>query len=465
MVNSTNHIAWRWYLSGTLKTTTPLILGSGEDKNADTQCIRDGEGEFFIPGTTLAGILRHSLLENPAESSFASRAFGEARDDGRQSLLLFYDAPLLSVHKEQKERHSTIRDGVALDKITKTAEDKKKFDYEVIEREQIFRFRMEAILREKDFEENGTFASMKKLLDEISGMLTDGEMRIGAKRSRGFGRIVLENPRFTIFDFSDPLKRKAEGEQWLHFDWAEEQLELFTAASSKTPSEHISVHAAFDIPGTMFIRSYSTNPKAPDAVHIQSNNAPVIPGTSWAGALRHALFNLGRAMDTSRQMELLTKSLFGDVCEKANEAFASNIIVDESTIMDAQSLEYTRNKIDRFTGGVAPSALFTEEPSFGGTVELNCLIRKEFHKTNVAPPTAIPSPEACVGALLLAVLEIGNGIQPVGGAGAIGRGLLSLRSLRIDGENILNKSASSTPLVQESAGGYLRAAAEYLGRK
>jgi len=164
-------------------------------------------------------------------------------------------------------------------------------------------------------------------------------------------------------------------------------------------------------------------------------------------------------------MDTLTKSLFGEVREEKDGAFASNIIVDESVIKDARSLEYTRNKIDRFTGGVTPSALFTEKPSFGGYVELSLLVRKEFFKKSPVSSGDVPSPEACVGALLLALLDIGNGIQPVGGAGSVGRGLLSLRSLLLDGKNMREEAEKGIRPDKESAGSYLGAAGEYLGRK
>lgn len=465
-----NHVAWRWYLSGELKTITPLIIGSGEDRNADVQCVRDGCGRFFIPGTTLAGVLRHALFKKPAgdDDDVFSRAFGEAKDDGRQSLLLFHDAPLLS-----ERPRFTVRDGVALDKTTKTAEDKKKFDYEVIEREQIFRFRMEALLREKDIAKGGV-VSMKTLCDSILGLLTGGWVRIGAKRNRGFGKIVLENLHCALFDFSDPEKRKSEGVRWLAFDWSEAQLEPFSAISPGMPSEYISVCAGFDIPGAMFIRSYSTDPKAPDvvhttspdpdAVHITSRGVSVIPGTSWAGALRHAMYNIGRTMRVSEKMDLLTRSLFGEVREKdKNKAFSSNILLEESEILGATALNYSRNKIDRFTGGVTSGALFTERPSFGGTVELNCLIRKKFHGRSPVSDSERPSPEACAGVLLLALLDVGNGIQPVGGAASVGRGLLKLRSLKIDGKETVRQKTSFVLPDKEHSDIYLCAAAEYLG--
>ena len=79
--------------------------------------------------------------------------------------------------------------------------------------------------------------------------------------------------------------------------------------------------------------------------------------------------------------------------------------------MGGQSLTYTRNKIDRFTGGVVNSALFDEQPHYGGKVTLYIAIKdaQDWQK----------------GLLLLALKDLGNGIQPIGGEANVGRGILA----------------------------------------
>lgn len=69
--------------------------------------------------------------------------------------------------------------------------------------------------------------------------------------------------------------------------------------------------------------------------------------------------------------------------------------------------------IDRFTGGVYPSALFSEEPVFGK--DDTCLEVK----------LTLENPEDWeVGLLLLLLKDLWTGDLPLGGGSAIGRGRL-----------------------------------------
>jgi len=118
----------------------------------------------------------------------------------------------------------------------------------------------------------------------------------------------------------------------------------------------------------------------------------------------------------------LTNDLFGYVKEDKKDAKASRIIIRESLIDGGELLTYTRNKVDRFTGGVVDSALFDEMPHYHGKVKLNIAIKK---------------PEKWeIGLILLALKDMGNGIQPVGGGANIGRGILKAQKISIQSDTI-----------------------------
>ena len=108
----------------------------------------------------------------------------------------------------------------------------------------------------------------------------------------------------------------------------------------------------------------------------------------------------------------LIKNTFGwvDDKNKSKEAIPSKVVIDESKIEGGKLLPYVRNKVDRFTGGVVNSALFDEKPVYRGNVTLNCELRnpQDYEK----------------GLLILAIKELQNGIQTVGGGSNIGRGRL-----------------------------------------
>ena len=88
--------------------------------------------------------------------------------------------------------------------------------------------------------------------------------------------------------------------------------------------------------------------------------------------------------------------------------------VDDSPILDGQSLYPTRVRIDRFTGGALDAHLFDEAPVYGLPATTVTL------KLQVQDPTA-----ADIGLLLLLLKDLWTQDLPVGGEAAVGRGRLT----------------------------------------
>lgn len=475
-----NPVVLRYYVKGVLQNESPLIIGSGEDLVADIQCVRDWEGSLFIPGSSLAGVLRSWAERTFRDATSIDFAFGEKTDDGKQSSLVVHDA-----HIMEGEDCTEVRDGVRLDKNTKTAENKKKYDYETIRRGCNFRFRLEAVIREKDKRRVGVVESLLEAM--LGEFQKKGTFRLGAKVNRGLGLVRMSNAQSVRFDFRREDTRQEVGSKWLKFDWDAFPHDLYSwnEAIATTPfkPEHFEIKALFDIPGGLLIRSYSTDTEAPDAIHLLSNGIPVIPGTSWAGVIAQAIHDIGLELGSKDRMSLLSKALFGDVDESSKTSLASSIIIEESIIGDrseskdsppesdktpenhivgrGMELPYTRNRIDRFTGGVVENALFTEQPHILGTVDLRCWVRKSFRGRSVSN-TGQPGPQACIGVLLLALIEIGNGIRPIGGACSIGRGILKIKNLSVDGIDLLEETEQGAQLRRDSSEMYLSESAKYL---
>ncbi len=92
---------------------------------------------------------------------------------------------------------------------------------------------------------------------------------------------------------------------------------------------------------------------------------------------------------------------------------SSRVITEESVVEGGRDLVQSRVKIDRFTGGAFPAALFSEQPVFGGagtTLKLNLTLRN-------------PEP-AEIGLLLLVLKDLWTGDLPLGGESSVGRGRL-----------------------------------------
>ena len=144
----------------------------------------------------------------------------------------------------------------------------------------------------------------------------------------------------------------------------------------------------------------------------------MIPGTSWAGAVRSRTKKLLKDLNCSEEKaERMINGWFGYVDVKAGKdkktAGQSMIVIGESILKNAVPLVTTRNKINRFSAATVDGALYTEKAYFGGETQLEIKIRKD--------------KEGCYQ-LLAAMLsfvarDIANGYLSVGGQTAIGRGI------------------------------------------
>jgi CRISPR/Cas system CSM-associated protein Csm3 (group 7 of RAMP superfamily) len=431
-----NPIIRRYYIKGQLQAVSPLVIGSGEDERTDIDLVRDARGNPFIPGAALAGVLRHFTGnrlegENGDEHPAIKSLFGKTGKDSTLSLLMISDSIL---HKNSTCR-VTVRDGLELDPSSKTVGTHKnengrtgagaKYDYEVIEPGAVFDLKMEMIIRENN---RDTIDSLYDVLAFILHALANGSLAPGAKTRRGFGKIRLEKENLRILKLD--MRHKPDVEKWIDFDWRDWNFEPNMTLAELTPKilnfetqPRFTVSAAFTIPYSILIRHYNVNPAEEDTVHLKSNGKCVIPGTSWNGALRQAIYSqLHYLTGNETRTKNILKILFGEIDPQNNKARASRVLIEESIIHKKQEISYTRNKVDRFTGGVVESALFTEKPVYGGTVTLNIILEKpkDWEK----------------GLLLLGLKDIANGIQSVGGGANIGRGILQSEygDIKIDGE-------------------------------
>lgn len=424
-----NTVVNRLYIKGHLKAVSPLIIGSGEDEYTNIDVIRDGVGQPFIPGTSLAGSLRHYLednlekVNNKESNSLVLIMFGHKEKESTQSLLMVSDV-LPVGNKLQKV---TVRDGLKLDYSTKTVAKHEakgevsggaKYDYEIIEPGATFDLKMEIITRENNQTEKDKIQAATAFLIKS---LQDGDICIGAKTRRGFGRLRLEDIKILELD----MKNLKDVEKWIAFDWdfqSNRTLENLSKNVIDIKKQHnVNISVPFSIPYSLLIRHYSTDPKEDDTTQLTANGKPVIPGTSWNGALLHGLNRILSYLGKGERFKDIKNGLFGYVDTDKKVACASRIQIEESIIEENESLSYTRNKIDRFTGGVVESALFSEKPVYGGNVILDM---------NIKDPK-----DWEIGLLLMVLKDISNGIQPVGGAANIGRGILSGESKEININN------------------------------
>jgi len=423
----------RIYIKTTAVLESPAIITAGEDFNTDKDINIDKKGNALIQGTAIAGIFRQYLAgerQIKDEPQELKELFGNDHNKTTDSTLsnIYISDAYITTPKVGK------RDGVKLELFSKIALDKSKYDYEILYPGQEFEIKIEVIIREKHQKYEQAF---KNYLAQILDGLMNSKITIGAKTSRGFGKIKVKTaPTITALD----MTKKQDVETWINFDWNTFKPNT-TLQNLGTPiqnDQYITIKTDLLIEKTLMIRSYAQDPnEESDYKHITEEGKGIIPGTSWAGAFRHHIAKLLLDLNAT-DYEKIIEELFGYVDEKTKTARRSSIIFEESKITQAKSLYMTRVKIDRFTSGAYDSALFNEIPNIGGETKLTIKVRKDKEKY--------------IGLIIMGIQDLKSGIMSLGGETSIGRGTFTATEdskLTIDGEFIGKEK--ETEYLQQAA--------------
>ena len=222
MENKENRIRARIVVEIDGYLDAPLLVGSGEDEKADMDQLLTADGIPFIPGSSMAGVLRSYLEQaaglREAEALFGTlgwtqRTNGKCGEDGivleLQSRILVYDTLL-------KNSYTVRRDGVRLNE-GKTSDENMKFDMQAVETGADCRLRLEIIIRDSqamDHLEAAIDRDLARVKYCVSG-LKRGSLRLGAKKNRGFGKLEVRRARYRTFRMDD----RDDFQAWLDWNW------------------------------------------------------------------------------------------------------------------------------------------------------------------------------------------------------------------------------------------------------
>lgn len=424
-----NKILKRYYITAKIELASPLALSNGYKENTDSDVLCNGNGETFIPGTSIAGAFRNYLDKKKDEPGIFgySGKMGNDKDEGKMSTVFISDIYL-------EDTNITERDGVKLNN-GKTVEN--KFDYEIVETGATGILRIEQIVREKDIVSGERYvisnedmsAIDKNIFEEASILLSAldaGEIRFGSKKNRGCGWIKIKEVYRTSFSAGkcnewikyceNPKKEYNSADKWA--DWKKEL---------NKESKYISIKVPLRLTGGISIRKYSAKPQQSDYEHVTIKNMasgekiPVIPGSSWNGAVRSKARHIMEELRISGINQKI-ETWFGTDAVKTNkktDMCQSMVVFKESIIEDAKEVPVTRNRVNRFDASTVDGALYSETSYFGGTTELEILVQKTGDKDDIDTSSF----KALIGLLMLVIEELENGYLAVGGQTAVGRGI------------------------------------------
>lgn len=376
----------RLHITGTLVAQSPIHVGGiGGNSQVDLALAVNGQGQYYIPGTSLAGALR-GWMEMSINYSTLVTLWGFQEENGRgghASFVLVEDAAIEGAVSE-------IREGVGINRIWGSAEDKFKYNRAILPKGAKIPLNITQDISPKSDNE-------KALLAQLLQALENGEIRLGAAKTRGLGRVKLENLSIREHNFGNRngiLKMLQGNSERLNLNDLLNSDQQFIQASQITieihwqPQSSVMVKAEGDGIAVDIL---------PLVSEFDNHLTFVLPGSSIKGALRTQAERIIRTVCDwptqqyfQEQLELpLVEDLFG-VRAKANnqnnkgigslfiDDCYANMRINHNTWADIQAskshsdlrqnlnranLQTTQQAfhvaVDRWTGGAADSFLYS----------------------------------------------------------------------------------------------------------
>lgn len=450
--------SYRFLARFVIETETPLAVGSGEkDITTDALVATDVNGLPYIPGTAIAGVMRHMVEELRFDDFDINETFGfQSRKDGQGSKIIFTEAKILNSKGE-------VVDGMDLDAIKedpllkmyaelpirqhvrineKGVTDKAgKFDEQVCFAGTRFCFEIEIV--DKDDKEKNNF-------EQMLNQFFCQTFRIGGGTRCGFGKIRVVDLQVRSLDLkknSSDLQLYLEkpsrlSEQWQGWEkrtteanqtngWTKYELNL-------TPDDFFLFGSGFGDDEADITPVKAKRVDWSSGYGELIDDQVLIPATSVKGALAHRVaFHYNRLKKRfagcTGDMEPkvgneneAVQTLFGYENQKEKKQARGNLIF--SDVIENEMIDKVLNhvSIDRFTGGAIDGALFSEKATYGKG--------RQFVFTILAK-TSVLNGDNIQESLESAMIDICNGLLPLGGGVNRGNGVFS-GSLKRDNELI-----------------------------
>lgn len=349
----------RLKITGELEAITAIHVGGhSESFDTDMPLACNGEGKFYVPGTSLAGVLRAWCQKSFSEKLLINIwGFQDENnsDKGQASYIIIEDA-VIDLNGGLIE----IRDGVGIDRIFGTAVENFKFDRAVIPRVSKIKFKMLLDIPSADSND------FKTIIGHLLEALTDEKIRLGAAKSRGLGRVKLTNTQIYLEN-----RNSAEGIlKVLKKDPANSITinELKACNQSLKPKTHpqLNIKIEWNAVGPIMVKA-SYDAMAVDTLPLTGNIgnqvALLLPGSSIKGSLRSQAEKIVRTIleksanknDASNQRFTtqtklnLIENLFGLAGESKNKQQDESLNNKIKAGLAALSVDdcYAENKVDQ----------------------------------------------------------------------------------------------------------------------
>lgn len=439
-----------------VEAATPLSIGSGQaSTESDAPIARDANALPIIPGTSIAGVLRHRYVDHVQAESGGAEAFGKADAlfgyqqgaGGRASRLHVTHGHVLDAHGRaidglvlpEQISDDTVLSILADDVVTRdrvrltdkgAAALHGKFDRDVCL--QGTRFAFELRLWSTD-------DAVADDWDLLLGLVASSAFRLGGGTRAGLGALRVVRLHTARCD----LRVAADAERYRQLPPALDAVDGLEPAAPASLEWVDRVDGRLQLQSTGYwrigagatpLRSTSRilhRFPLSESIVVYDDDQPAriktvvrVPGSSIKGALAHrCAFHWRRltgefaydesAPATTDERPAALEALFGSIKQddggQAGHLFIDDVALD---VADVEPLHLHHNALDRFTGGVQNRKLFAEEVLVGGRMTVPLAIHHA---------SALPDPVR--QALGLALADLCSGRLPIGGGTSGGNGV------------------------------------------
>jgi len=304
----------RLCIEGTLTAQTPLHVGGyGDHVDTDLPLARNGDGVVYIPGTSLAGVLRAWCAQALGEdrtrklwgfqpATRSENATG-AEVTGWASAIWVDDAPVALPEGALME----IRDGVGIDRVTSAAATAIKYDRAVLPRGTRLTL---SLTVEIEATPRLPKPEIEAIIGHLLRAMSDRPFHLGAARTRGLGRVTFDLSKLQ----RQPLMSRAGMLNWLLGGDADtvsvEALIGAETAVTLSPQPGLEIDVVWEPVGPLMVQA-GYEGMGVDILPLMSAGPNgltlVLPGSSVKGALRS-------------QAERIVRTLLGRSASRAPQA-------------------------------------------------------------------------------------------------------------------------------------------------
>ena len=439
-----------------IEAKTPLAVGCGEkDILTDALVATDVNGLPYIPGTAIAGVVRHMIDVVKPVGFDTNQIFGfQDKKDGRGSEIIFTEAKILNskgevidgMYLNAKEddllKHYDklpVRQHVRINEKGVNA-GFGKFDEQVVFAGTRFCFELEMVAK------NATIDNFNKILEQIQNR----SFRIGGGTRCGFGEVEVVDLQTRVLDLNVEGQRNEylDKSSALNSDfWNKE----YTKPEIKDDSDGWMKYKLEIQPEDFFLFGSGFGDDEVDMTPVKDakvdwssgkgvfkEDMVLIPATSVKGALAHrTAFHFNRLKErfvgcigdkepkVGNENEAV-QVLFGYENQKQKKQVRGNVLLSDVIEKKLDDKILNHVAIDRFTGSAIDGALFSEKTTYGKgqTFEMTILVNKK----------AIGG-EKIQEAFEEALKDVCKGLLPLGGGVNRGNGVFT-GTLKRDNELI-----------------------------